>query len=152
MDRDGVDAACIDRKVSVPVEGSAPRLVFCWTLRDVAWTFDAEADVGVPHVIAYKANPLTAAIVRRMLTIRYVSLVNLIADAPVTPELLQEWCTVDSLVREVARLLDDPEAADRQRQGMSSVIASLRPEGVSPSNRAASAVLDIMQDASQGAV
>lgn len=110
------------------------------------------AAAGVPHVIAYKANPLTAAIVRRMLTIRYVSLVNLIADAPVTPELLQEWCTVDSLVREVARLLDDPEAADRQRQGMSSVIASLRPEGVSPSNRAASAVLDIMQDASQGAV
>ncbi|MDW8445284.1 MAG: hypothetical protein RML45_14250 [Acetobacteraceae bacterium] len=37
------------------------------------------AVAGLPHVIAYRANPLTAAIVRRLVRVRHASLVNLLA-------------------------------------------------------------------------
>jgi lipid-A-disaccharide synthase len=102
------------------------------------------AAAGTPHVIAYKANPFTIAIVRHMLKIRYVSLVNLIADEEVTPELLQEHCTPESLSDAVGRLLVSPEAASRQRQAMENVMNQLGSPEDPPSRKAARAALGLL--------
>jgi len=63
------------------------------------------AMAGVPHLIAYKMNPLTAALARRVLKIKYVNLLNLLVNKPVIPELLQENCTPDKLVATIHELL-----------------------------------------------
>ena len=52
---------------------------------------------GVPHLIAYRMNPLTASLARRVLKIKYVNLLNLITDKEIIPELLQENCTVQKM-------------------------------------------------------
>ncbi|MGL1423638.1 lipid-A-disaccharide synthase, partial [Vibrio parahaemolyticus] len=57
-----------------------------------------------PHVVAYRVNPLTAAIARRLLTVRYVNLMNLVLDRPVVPELLQEHCNPPELAAALDRL------------------------------------------------
>ena len=69
------------------------------------------AMAGVPHLIAYKVSPLTGAIARRLLKIRFVNLLNLLADQEIIPELLQEDCTVDNVVETLQQLLEHPEQA-----------------------------------------
>lgn len=63
------------------------------------------AMAGVPHLVAYKMNPLTAALAKRVLKIKYVNLLNLLVNKPIIPELLQENCTVENLVKTLHDLL-----------------------------------------------
>jgi hypothetical protein len=43
------------------------------------------AVVGTPAVIAYRANPISVAIARRMIKVKYASLVNLLLERAATP-------------------------------------------------------------------
>ena len=72
------------------------------------------AMAGVPHLIAYKVSPLTGAIARRLLKIRFVNLLNILADEEIIPELLQENCTVDKVVDTLRQLLAHPEQATKE--------------------------------------
>ncbi|MBQ3695842.1 MAG: lipid-A-disaccharide synthase [Alphaproteobacteria bacterium] len=67
------------------------------------------AMAGVPHLIAYRMNPITAALARRVLKIKYVNLINLIMDAPIIPELLQENCTVPKITATMRSLLNNKQ-------------------------------------------
>ena len=101
---------------------------------------------GVPQVVAYRGNPLTAAIVRRLVRVRHASLVNLLASESAVPELLQEQATGASLAAAVGTLLSDPRAAERQHAAFAEVRAALAaPGGVAPSEAAAEAVLEALQ-------
>jgi len=86
----------------------------------------------VPMVVAYRTNPLTAWLARRLITVSWVSLVNLIVDREVVPELMQRAATPDRLVAMVAPLLaaGSPEAAT-QRAGFAEVRARLGGAGAS---------------------
>jgi lipid-A-disaccharide synthase len=87
---------------------------------------------GVPMVVAYRMNPLTFALARRLVTVRWVSLVNLIAEREVVPELLQERLTVPSLVAALSALLTPGDAARRvQLDGLEAVRARLGTPGAS---------------------
>jgi len=106
---------------------------------------------GVPMAVGYRVNPLSAAIARRLIQVKHVSIVNLLADATIIPEYLQERCTPELLAAELVRLLTKPEAAAAQRAGFARVVAMLRPpEGVS-SAAAAAAVLDMIDEKSTAA-
>jgi lipid-A-disaccharide synthase len=63
------------------------------------------AVTGTPMVVAYRTNPVNAFLVRRLITVEWTSLVNLIADREVVPELHQEDLTEDNLVHELSPLL-----------------------------------------------
>ena len=98
----------------------------------------------VPMVIAYSVNPATAFIVRRMISVKYASLVNLLAERDVIPEFLQENCTPENLAAGVDALLDSAEARDKQRKGFREVLHTLGDLTPTPSERAAKVVLDIV--------
>lgn len=99
------------------------------------------AVAGIPHVVAYRVNPVTAAIVRRLIKVPHASLVNLLAEREVVPERLQEACTPEALAEALLRPMLDPGAAAAQRAGFAEALAKLRaPEGL-PSEAAAKAVL-----------
>ena len=101
------------------------------------------AMAGVPMAVAYRVNPLTAAIVRRLVKVRYASIVNLLADAPVIPEFIQQDCRPDRLAAELERLLAGGAEAQAQREGFGRVMSLLKPPGAgSPSEAAARAVLE----------
>jgi lipid-A-disaccharide synthase len=90
---------------------------------------------GVPMVVAYRVNPITAAIVRRVVKVSYAAMVNL---------LIQQRCTSERLATEVARLIENDDAADAQRAAFASVMDSLRPPEGLPSDAAARAVLALL--------
>jgi lipid-A-disaccharide synthase len=105
------------------------------------------AAASVPFVTAYRAHPVTAAIVRRMLAVRYVTLANVVLDRPAVPEFLQERCTAENLCAALASLLTDEGARSAQRVAFAEVRDRLRVEGLSPSERAAEVVLSAIREA-----
>jgi lipid-A-disaccharide synthase len=64
--------------------------------------------IGTPQVVGYKMAALSALIMRMIIRVKYVSLGNLIVNRLAFKEFLQEDFTVDNLLAEVQRLLDDP--------------------------------------------
>jgi lipid-A-disaccharide synthase len=99
---------------------------------------------GTPTVLAYRINPLSAAIMRRFIKIPYVGLVNILQQRVVMPEFLQENCTADRIAPAMLELLTDPAARQRQIAGCTAVAAQLGAnDPVSPAHRAARAVLAV---------
>lgn len=84
----------------------------------------------VPMVIAYRLNPVSYAIARRITTVEWAGLVNLVAGREVAPELLQRQATPAALAAAVAPLLDrDDPITRRQRQGLAEVREQLGEPG-----------------------
>jgi lipid-A-disaccharide synthase len=105
------------------------------------------AVAGLPHVVTYRVNPITAAIIRRLVRVRFASLVNLLAEREIAPEYLQDRATPDALADALHQLLTDPQAAAAQRAGLASVLDQLHPPGLAPSEAAADAVLEALAEA-----
>jgi lipid-A-disaccharide synthase len=60
---------------------------------------------NVPQVVVYKGNALTIGIARMLIKIKFISLVNLIMDAAVVKELIQQDCTSLNITQELNNLL-----------------------------------------------
>ncbi len=59
---------------------------------------------NVPIIVAYKVNPITAWLVRRMVKIKYVNLVNLIMGREVIPEMIQGDCSSKKIADKMLEL------------------------------------------------
>jgi lipid-A-disaccharide synthase len=105
---------------------------------------------GVPMLVAYRVNPLTGLIFRRLVTVRYASLLNLIPGREIVPEMMQEDCTPDRLAAVLIKLLTDPATADAQRAACRDALRQLWPPHGLPSE-AADAVLELLDQSTRGA-
>jgi lipid-A-disaccharide synthase len=76
----------------------------------------------VPMVVAYKVHPLTWLMFQRLRTVEWVSLVNLVAEREVVPEMLQQQAEPGPLADALRPLLDpgDPVTI-AQREGLALV-------------------------------
>lgn len=80
------------------------------------------AMAGTPMVVSYRVHPFTAAIARRLMTVRWISLVNLVAGREVVPEIVQRHATPEALAAALGPLLEpDGPAARAQREGLALV-------------------------------
>ena len=70
---------------------------------------------GVPEVVCYKASTISYEIARRLVRVKYISLVNLILDKPAVKELIQQDLTPANLEIELRRLLDPAQRAIVQK-------------------------------------
>lgn len=68
---------------------------------------------GVPEIVCYKGSRISYEIAKRLITIKYISLVNLIMDKTVVKELIQHQLTVSNITAELQLLLTDE---DRKKQ------------------------------------
>ena len=60
---------------------------------------------GVPQVVVYKANWFSYNVAKSLVSIQFISLVNLIMNKEVIKELIQEECTADNISRELGVLI-----------------------------------------------
>jgi lipid-A-disaccharide synthase len=126
-------------------------------IRDIAGRYDAFAAskaaltksgtstlelamAGVPMAVTYRVNAVSAAIGRRLIKVKYVAMINLLANFPLVPELLQENSAPDQLAATLLTLLTDPAAASAQRAGFSEALATLQAPTGTPSTAAAAAI------------
>lgn len=60
----------------------------------------------VPQVVCYKGNYFSYLIAKQLIKVKYISLVNLIADKPIVTELIQDKLTTQNLINELTKLTD----------------------------------------------
>jgi lipid-A-disaccharide synthase len=101
---------------------------------------------GLPSIVAYKANRLSAFLLRHMIKVPYVNLANILAEKMVVPELLQEHCTPEKLVAAMLPLLTDASARSAQREQLNKIAAMLGADDThSPSEKAADILLGLLE-------
>ncbi|GGF40347.1 lipid-A-disaccharide synthase [Aliidongia dinghuensis] len=98
----------------------------------------------VPMVIGYRIWGPTHFVVSRTIKIKYATLINLLLDRPMIPELLQHDCTPERLADAVERLLSDPDARRLQIEGSRAALQQIGRDGEAPSLRAADKVLELV--------
>lgn len=68
---------------------------------------------GVPEVVCYSGNAINVWLARRLVKVRFISLVNLIMDREAVRELVQQDMNADAIRHELDRLLHDTAYRDR---------------------------------------
>lgn len=99
------------------------------------------AMAGVPMLVTYRVNALSYQIARRLVNISHASILNLVLDRPLVPELLQYDATPARLAAAVSGLLGDAARAEEQRRGFAQALGLLRHGAQAPSDRAAEILL-----------
>jgi len=102
---------------------------------------------GVPMAVTYRVNAMSAWMARRMIRVRHVAMVNLLAGREVVPELLQQNCRPDKLAAIVRQMLYDPAMAAAQRAAFGALLEGLHPPGETPSAAAAREILAVLDRA-----
>ncbi|MBM3736166.1 MAG: lipid-A-disaccharide synthase [Acidobacteria bacterium] len=100
------------------------------------------AILGTPMIAYYRVSEWTWRLGRHLVNVPFFSMVNLIAERRLVPELIQPDCTPGRIAAEALHLLRDPAARDSQRRGLAEVTARLATDS-DPAGRAADAVLSL---------
>jgi len=100
------------------------------------------AILNVPTVATYRVSPRTYMLGRMLVKLQWFSLVNLIADKTVIPELLQDEVTPENIARELSVILKDGKERDIMLHGFSEVRKKLGKPGAS--RRAAKIALSMV--------
>jgi len=98
---------------------------------------------GVPEVVCYKSSNISYQIGKRLIRVKYISLVNLIMDKPIVTELIQDELTPEKLKKELADLLYNP-ARQAQLQKDYAALRLLLSEGGRASANAAKSIVDFL--------
>jgi lipid-A-disaccharide synthase len=69
--------------------------------------------IGVPEVVCYKGSTISYHIAKRLIKIRFISLVNLIMDREVVKELIQHECNAEAIKANLRKILAG--GSDRER-------------------------------------
>lgn len=96
---------------------------------------------GTPMVIVYRVSPLTYWLLRRLVRVKNIGMVNLIAGERIVPELIQAAFTPATVAAEAISMLTDQDRMNRIRAGLARVREKLGGPGAS--RRAAEAILTI---------
>ncbi|MBZ5859200.1 lipid-A-disaccharide synthase [Flavihumibacter profundi] len=99
---------------------------------------------GVPEVVCYKGSKISYLIARRLIKVKYISLVNLIMDRPIVKELIQDELTPSNLRKELSGLLAEGQYRSRIENDYSELKAVLQ-EGGNASAHAAESIWKFMQ-------
>ncbi len=98
---------------------------------------------GLPTVAMYKTSALTYAVARRILTVKWIAMPNILANEEVFPEFVQHDATPESLARATLEFLNDPARRSSVQTKLREIVASLGGGGAS--RRAAEAVVRLME-------
>ncbi len=98
---------------------------------------------NVPEVICYKGNAISYQIAKRLISIKYIGLVNLIMDREVVKELIQDDMNADKLSYELGLLLNDP-AKQQQIAEDYAALRNMLGKGGNASARAAALVWEMV--------
>ena len=99
---------------------------------------------GVPEVVCYKGSAISYQIARRLIKVKYISLVNLIMNKLVVHELIQDDLTSANLQKELEDLLHNGRRREQLRQDYQE-LKELLSEGGHASANAAASILRFMR-------
>lgn len=95
---------------------------------------------GVPEVVCYKGSNISYQIAKRVIKIKYISLVNLIMNKEVVKELIQDEMNTENLIEELNKLLNDPAKREQLQKDYADLKFLLSKGGNASANAARSIV------------
>lgn len=98
---------------------------------------------GVPQVVCYKGNNISYQIAKRLINIKYISLVNLIMNKPIVKELIQHELTTENLVRELKLITYNAEHRQKMIADYSA-LKELLSKGGNASTQAAKQIMKLV--------
>jgi lipid-A-disaccharide synthase len=98
-------------------------------------------------VVIYKLSPLTYQLGKRVVKVRYISLINLLSGKEVVQELLQKRANPDEIVKELRKIMSDTQ----YREDMIAEFTMIKRQfsGKNPSERVAEVVMEMAGGRSQ---
>jgi lipid-A-disaccharide synthase len=132
---------------ALPIEVHAARTPELIRLADVAWAVSGSVGLelmaeALPTVVLYKVNRFDLWIARPFIKARFISLVNLLADAEVMPEYLTSRDVSPEMASWARAWLDDPEARARASAALAALRARVAVPGAS--DRAATRIVEAL--------
>jgi len=98
---------------------------------------------GVPTVTLYKTSMLTYEIARRIVTVKSLTMPNLLAGEPVFPEFIQGDATPENLAGAALELLQNESRRAQIKRRLAEIIGSLGGPGAT--RRAAQAIVQLVE-------
>ena len=95
--------------------------------------------VGIPQIVVYRVHPLTYAVGKRVVKVKYLSMVNVMANEAIVPEFLQDNLVAGAVAQEALELLGNNPRRETMKRRVAEVVATLGEPGAS--QRAADAIL-----------
>jgi lipid-A-disaccharide synthase len=95
-----------------------------------------------PMIVIYKMSWMTYTLARLLIDLPSVSLVNIIAEKKIVPELIQDEATSEGIGREIKIILSDRVLRDKMKNDLGEVAARLGKGGAS--NKAAAAIVEML--------
>lgn len=96
---------------------------------------------GVPQVVCYKGNQVSYWLAKKLIKVKYISLVNLIMDKPVIKELIQHELNEQNLKEELNNLLHNNTYINHMKQDYKMLWDKLGASNASA--KAAGAIVDL---------
>jgi len=116
-------------------------MAYCDLALAASGTVTIEAAIlGAPMVTYYRVTGLSWAIGKLLVDVPFYSMVNLIAEKKVVPELMQNEMTGERIAAESAPLLDNVSEREKMKAGLARVAQLLDNGGADPISRAADEV------------
>ena len=100
---------------------------------------------GVPEVVCYKGSTISYQIAKRVIKVKYISMVNLIMDRLVVKELIQNDLTVGNLKHELHELLTNEKRIAEMKKDYAKLKTTLS-EGGNASAKAARSIIHFLSE------
>ncbi len=97
---------------------------------------------GVPQIVCYRGNPISYWLARKLIKVKYISLVNLIMDRKVVTELIQDELNTIMLKNELTEMMESEDRRKQIRASYQELWEKLG--GQDASDRAASAIISVI--------
>ena len=99
---------------------------------------------GVPQVVCYKGSNISYQIAKRLVKVKFISLVNLIMDKEVVKELIQDEMNVQNVKYELTKILKDQDVINKMKEDYAD-LKKLLSEGGHASKKAAKSIVEFLR-------
>lgn len=145
LKKSGLDVILLNPSGISPDEAAKQKRI-CFAASELALAASGTVSIelaaaGVPMVIGYKVNFISAWIMQRAMLAPSFTLVNLLTKTKAVPEFHSAACNAENLSREMLKLLQDQTAREHQISVGQQAIDALGRGGENPGLRAAKSVL-----------
>ncbi len=99
---------------------------------------------NVPEVVCYKGSGISYQIAKRLIKVKFISLVNLIMDKKIVTELIQHDLNKNSIKQELGKILNDKNIEEQMKRDYAELALKLGGKGASA--KAAKVIEDFIKD------
>ncbi len=132
-------------EVDIVRDGTYPLLAKATAALVTSGTATLEcALIGTPEVVCYRGSGISYQIAKRLVKLKYISLVNLIMDQEIVRELIQGELNEKNLRFELSRILDDEEYRSKMKASYKLMRQKLG--GIGASSRCAAHMLKTLKN------